>query len=103
MAESHLYNKPDSSLVLGEQAYMLSVHQDLPKYQYQAIKIVADAWFYKDSLSKAIDYYRIAAETIKEIEGGNSEEYAARISDIGYCFYSLNIFETAISYYNQAL
>lgn len=103
MAEVHLNNKPDSSLVLGEQAFKLSVNQDLPRYQYQAAKILSDAWYYKDSLSKAINYYRIAADIIKEIEGENSEQYASRISDIGYCFYSLDIFETAISYYNQAL
>jgi len=103
MAEVYLDNNPDSSLIFGEQAYDLSVKEDFLMYQYQAVKILADAWYYKDSLSKAIDYYRIAAEIIKEIEGENSEEYASRISDIGYCFYSLDIFEIAISYYNQAL
>ncbi len=103
MAELHLDNKLDTSLVFGKQAYKLSIEQDFPKYQYQAAKIVADAWFYKDSLSKAIDYYIMAADIIKKIKGENSEEYASRISDIGYCFFTLNNFEPAISYYNQAL
>ncbi|RLD57860.1 MAG: hypothetical protein DRJ05_09040, partial [Bacteroidetes bacterium] len=82
MAELHLDNKLDTSLVFGKQAIKLSIEQDFPKYQYQAAKIVADAWFYKDSLSKAIDYYIMAADIIKKIKGENSEEYASRISDI---------------------
>ncbi|MCD4695109.1 MAG: tetratricopeptide repeat protein, partial [Bacteroidales bacterium] len=102
-AEYFLESNLDSAIYYGETAYRMAILEDHSKSKYQASKLIADAWYYKDSLSKAIDYYRIASEIIKEIEGEDSEEYASRISDIGYCFYSLNIFETAISYYNQAL
>ncbi|MBN1339083.1 MAG: tetratricopeptide repeat protein, partial [Bacteroidales bacterium] len=92
----------DSGLILGYLAYDMAKKQDNRKYLYDASKILADAWFYKDSMAKAIDYYKIAADIMLELEGENSEEYASRISDIGYCFYSLDIFEIAISYNNLA-
>lgn len=102
-ADYYLESDLDSAIYFAEEAYRLADADDLQKSKYKAIKIIADAWYYKDSLSNAIDYYRYAAETIKEIEGDNSEEYASRISDIGYCYYRIEIFDMAVSYYNQAL
>ncbi|MCD4683176.1 MAG: tetratricopeptide repeat protein [Bacteroidales bacterium] len=102
-AQTYMDIDLDSCLILGNMAYDLAVKLDFLKYQYEATKIMADAWYYKDSLSKAIDYYRLSADLISEIKGEDSEDYAARLSDIGYCFYELEIFDFAVEYFKQSL
>lgn len=93
----------DSAIYYGEKAYRLLGPNNYSNSSYLGSKVHADAWYYKDSLSRSIEYYRMSADIIKELEGINSEKYAARISDVGYCFYSLNIFDIAVSYYMEAL
>ena len=102
-ANNYLESDPDSAVYFGENAFNIADEKDYPALKYQASKIIADAWFYKDSLSKAIDYYKIAAQIIKETEGEESEEYASRLSDIGFCFYRLDAFDIAVNYYTEAL
>ena len=102
-AEKYADQNPDSSLYYGNAAFDLSAETKDLDAHYKISKILADAWYYKGELSKAIEYYRLAADAAKERNGGNSKEYASRISDIGYCFYDLEIFDLAVEYYNQAL
>jgi len=93
----------DSAIFFGNNAFQNAQQEKQPGLEYEAAKLIADAWFYKDSLASAIDYYRMAADIIKEIDGEYSEKYGARLSDVGYCFSDLGIFDLAIEYYNKSL
>lgn len=102
-ARTYLDFDLDSCLILCNLAYDLALKNDAYDYQYNAARTIADCWYYKANLSKAIDYYKIAAELIKELEGEDSENYASRLSDIGYCFYEMEVNELAVNYYQDAL
>lgn len=93
----------DSALNFGEDALEKANSENFHELTYVASKILADAWYYKNDLTQAIDYYRSAAEIIKDIEGNKSIKYASRISDIGYCFYQLEVNDLAVKYYQEAL
>jgi tetratricopeptide (TPR) repeat protein len=96
-------NYPDSSLYFSEPAYEMANEKNDQTLKYEAAKLIADACFYKNDLTKAIAHYRLAAEHAMDLFGNTSEEYASRISDIGYCFYVLQIYDLAIEHYNQSL
>ncbi|MEZ5195946.1 MAG: tetratricopeptide repeat protein [Bacteroidales bacterium] len=102
-ANYYLEGNLDSAIYFGEKAFQLTGSDYFSQNAYRSSKVLADAWFYKDSLAKAIDYYKVSADIILELEGEISEKYASRISDIGYCFSNLDIFEPAVSYFEQAL
>ncbi len=93
----------DSAIYLSEMVHKTAVEEELQVLEYQASKTLADAWYYKDSMLQAINYYKFAAEIIKELKGEVSDEYASRISDIGWCFQQLDIFDLAVENYNNAL
>lgn len=93
----------DSAIYFGERAIENAFFHNFPELNYVASKILADAWYYKSDLSQAIDYYRNAADIIKDIEGDKSIKYASRIGDIGYCFYELELNDLAVKYYQEAL
>ncbi|MCB2218848.1 MAG: tetratricopeptide repeat protein [Bacteroidetes bacterium] len=94
---------PDSSLQFSEPAYDLAIEKNEQNLKYEAAKLIADACFYINDLTRAIEYYRLAAQHAWEVFGNTSEEYASRISDVGYCFYVLQIYDLAIEHYRQAL
>ncbi len=102
-AQTYLDFNLDSCLILCNLAYDLALVNDVIDYQYKAARTMADCWYYKDSLSKAIDYYKLAAELINDLEGEDSENYASRLSDIGYCFYEMEVNDLAVKYYQEAL
>ncbi len=64
---------------------------------------LADAYYYRDEFTNAIDYYKIAAQSEKRIYGEFSDEYGSRLADIGYCFYLLGIYDVTNTYYQDAL
>ncbi len=101
-AENSLDTHPDSALFLAGQAYDLSVAAENENLLYRSSKLMADAYYYLDDLSQATNHYRIAADHALEIHGEMSTEYASRLSDIGFCYYKLDVFDLADEYFNKA-
>jgi tetratricopeptide (TPR) repeat protein len=103
IAEEYMDSNLDSSLYFANEAYSLAEQSQTGMYQYESAKIIADAWYYKNEQTLAIDYYRIAADIVKQEKGNHTMEYASRISDIGYCYYILQIYDLAVANYSEAL
>jgi len=69
----------------------------------KATRTLADAWFYKNDLYKAIEFYKLSASAENEANGPLSKRYGERNGDIGYCYYALTQYDYAQEYYGKAL
>ncbi|MCF6366753.1 MAG: tetratricopeptide repeat protein [Bacteroidales bacterium] len=93
----------DTAVYYALKAYALAVKTKVIDIVASAACNLADVYYYKDELNYAINYYKIAAEYEKKIHGEISDEYAARLGDIGYCFFKLGIYDISVSYFEKSL
>ncbi|MCB0807362.1 MAG: tetratricopeptide repeat protein [Bacteroidales bacterium] len=93
----------DSCIYFAELAYEYGVKTENRQVEAKASRLLADAYYYKDELNKAIGFYKISAEAVKNSAGEHSINYSNRLSDIGYCFYMLGLHDMAVNYYEQSL
>jgi len=103
LAEAYFTTDPDHAVTTADLAYQTAKNLDDLELQARASRILADAWYYKNDFLKAIDYYKIAAEADKALNGEDSKFYFERLGDIGYCYDVLFQYDLSEEYYGKAL
>lgn len=95
-------SNPDSAILLATEA--LKNEKELSSgVSAYGLKILADAYYYKNNILEAVKYYQQSADKEKEVHGHISNSYAARINDVGYCYYLMGYYEMAVTKNNEAL
>jgi len=102
-AEALLDSDLDKSIIYAKQALEISGGRNTNIQNARSQRIIADAWYYKNEYLKAIEFYMASAETEKIINGPLSENYQLRLSDVGFCYTSLAMYNKADTYYLQSL
>ncbi len=103
LADASLLNNYDTAIHFAQAAYLLAKKSNHLKSIAASTKIIADAWYYKDELDQSIKYYELSAEARKSYFGETSVPYAESLSDIGYCFYVLGLYDKAENYFRQSM
>jgi len=80
-------NDPEDAIRYAGQALQLARELHHRKEEARALFILADAYFYLNDIESAIRHYLGSAGVEKETGGIESEGYASRIGDAGYCYY----------------
>jgi len=93
----------DKSITIATMAYQLAESLEGFDEQAKATRTIADVWFYKNNLYKAIEFYKLSAEADKAANGPLSKYFVARTGDIGYCYSALSQYDNAEIYYIKAL
>jgi tetratricopeptide (TPR) repeat protein/DNA-binding CsgD family transcriptional regulator len=93
----------DKAIATATMAHQLAERLNEPGEQAKATRTIADVYFYKNDLYKAIEFYKLSAEAEKTANSPLSRYFVARIGDIGYCYSALSQFDNAELYYNKAL
>jgi tetratricopeptide (TPR) repeat protein/DNA-binding CsgD family transcriptional regulator len=103
LAIEYLNSDLDKAITRATMAHQLAENLKDLNEQAKATHTIADAWYYKNDLYKAIEFYKISAEAEKELKGPQSEKYAERLGDVGYCYQKLSLYDYADDYYKKAL
>ncbi len=102
-AEALLDSDPDRSIIYAKQSLELGEGRNDHIQKACSQRIIADALYYKADYLKAIDFYKASAETEKSVSGKMAQNYQKRLSDVGFCYMKLAIYEKAIEYYLLSL
>ncbi len=103
LAVEYLNSDLDKAITTATMAFQLAENLKDFNEQAKAARTLADAWYYKNDLYKALGFYKLSAEAEKELNGPQSENYVQRLSDIGYCYDALSQFDYAHENYEKAL
>ncbi len=102
-AEALLNSDLDKSIIYAKQALDLNKGSDPLIQKARSQRIIADAWYYKNEYLKAIEFYMASAETEKKESGEMTRNYHLRLSDVGFCYMKLAMYNKADAYYLQSL
>lgn len=102
LSEKYSLQNPDTAIYFCNKAVEIE-ESEFAGGSALSAKLLADAYYYKNSFQSAIKYYLISANAEKGQRSGNSNKYALRINDVGYCYYMMGYYEMTIVYYDQAL
>jgi tetratricopeptide (TPR) repeat protein len=103
LAWKTLEDKPEQSIHEATEALKLARESKNLKEEARALYILADASFYLDNYNEAIRLYLESAEVEKRLGGKESEGYASRIGDAGYCYYITDRQLEALKYLQESL
>lgn len=103
LAKSYLDINPTVSLKYAAEALSLAGAAEDLNEKALALYIMADAFYFMDSLDQAIKFYLSSASVEKEENGENSEGYINRIGDAGHCYYTIDRYAEAMAYFKESL
>jgi len=96
-------DNPSEALQYARQALSDAQKSGYRKQEAIALKNLADAYYFLEDFSRAIDYYTESSEVILEISGEEDSEYILRIGDIGYCYNMMDQSGKAYYYFKKEL
>lgn len=102
LSERLAASRPDSAIYFATEAYNME-QEFFSEASAKTLKILADAYYYQNNLPEAIAYYQQSADKEQLQNGSVTDYYAARINDVGYCYYLMGYYEMAVTKYNEAL
>ncbi|MBU2652118.1 MAG: tetratricopeptide repeat protein [Bacteroidetes bacterium] len=103
IAQEIAEDNPSEALQYAGEALALSQKAGYRKQEALALKILADATYYLENFTGAIDYYAASAEVVLDMNGEEDPDYIRRIGDIGYCYNIMDQSGKAYYYFMKEL
>jgi len=103
LANNALEENPQTSLKYANEAVSLATEQNENNLLSDALKIKADALYYLDSIRPATFAYLHALEVEELLPKPRPEILLTRMSDVGFCYQDMGLFDKSLSYYQRAL
>ena len=103
LAKDLAEKNPSEALHYAEQALSYAHESGFRSQEAVALKNLADAYYYSEDYSQAIDYYTKSSEVILAISGEENSEYILRMGDIGYCYNMMDQSVKAYHYFMKEL
>jgi tetratricopeptide (TPR) repeat protein len=103
VATKQLEAEPGEAIRLASEALKLSREYNDHKAEARALFLIADAHYFLNDQDQAIRFYLASAEVEKKAGGTESEAYASRIGDAGYCYYSSNRYPQGLRLMQESL
>lgn len=91
------------AIELGGEALQIAREQGLSESEAEALFYIAEAEFNAGDIEASLKNYLASAEAGQRSGGRESIEYAERIGDAGYCYFSLERYQEAIDLYTKSL
>jgi tetratricopeptide (TPR) repeat protein len=98
-----LADDPEKSLEFARQAEILAKSKNSLELISDALKIQGDALFELDSLKSAAFAYSMAVETEDALPNQRPDTLMRRLSDVGFAFQEMGLFDKALEYFQRAL
>lgn len=98
-----LYEDPEKSLYFSRQAEILARSKKSEEIISDALKIQGDALYELDSLKAAAMKYSESAETEESLANPRPDSLERRLSDAGFAFQELGLFDKALEYFHRSL
>jgi tetratricopeptide (TPR) repeat protein len=103
LAAYHAPIEPDKSISYATDALSISRSNGDRQLEAEALRHLADSYYYLDNIQEAIIHYKSSAGIYLELEGNTSENYIGRIGDVAYCYDMLHEYGKAFTYYKMNL
>lgn len=101
LAWEYKFNKPDSSLILSNQALQLAKHLQWQENIAEALNYIAIIYDIKGDYLKTIQFYQKSLSIREKI--GNNTQLAIIYNNLGIYYNSMGNIAKAIEYYNKAI
>jgi tetratricopeptide (TPR) repeat protein/DNA-binding CsgD family transcriptional regulator len=103
LAKANLEESPARSIDFATEALNLSRELKNQQEEANALFYLAEASVIMNNLEESIPFYLESAEIEKRLHGPESEGYATRLGDAGYCYYTITQMVTALDYMQTSL
>jgi len=103
LSRRNLSDNPEKSLLYARQAETIARSKKSKILISNALKIQGDALFALDSLNASAIAYSLAAETEELLSPQRPDSLMRRLSDAGYAFQEMGLFDKALDYFQHAL
>ncbi len=102
-AKRHTEDTPAKAIELATEALHMARSQKNQPEEAKALRYIGDATYNLNNIREAIIHYKQSGEVERDIGGINSEGYASRLGDAGYCYYALEQPTEALKYFQESL
>lgn len=102
-AKRYAEDNPAKAIDLATEALHLARLQSNKQEEAKALRHLGDATYHLNNIREAIMHYVQSGEVERELGGEDSEGYASRIADVGYCYYMLEQPTQALKHFNESL